>query len=193
LARRAFEHLQITGESCSQTLDLCSGCGIVGLDFLFHLSQAQMHLPRHIDFVDVQNIYAPHFANNIVGMQNFIPSIPPYSFLNLNYNQMLTPDFKEKYDLILSNPPYFRKEHGLLSNSEFKNRCRFFIDSDFASLIKTIEHSLKPKGQAFVLMKSLSEHGINIEDEFHQITSTLMLQSMGLVRDTHLYRIKIKS
>ncbi|MEQ1722948.1 MAG: SAM-dependent methyltransferase, partial [Pseudobdellovibrio sp.] len=96
---------------------------------------------------------------------------------------------KEKYDLIISNPPYFRKEAGLLSPNEFKNRCRFFLDSDFTSLIKAIEYSLAKGGRAFVLLKSLEEHGVSIEKEFHSLKSSLGLQNLGLIRDTSLYCI----
>ena len=38
LARKAFEYVQSNYTSYDQVLDLCAGCGVVGLDFFFHIS-----------------------------------------------------------------------------------------------------------------------------------------------------------
>ncbi len=125
-------------------LDLCSGCGIVGLDFLYHCQQAKREMPLIADFVEVQEIYQPHFKINA----SFVSA--PTRFLLGNYKDLES----KKYDLIVCNPPFFEIGTGKLSKNLFKNRCRFFIDSTLIDLTKTIERMLKPNGKAFVLSRT---------------------------------------
>lgn len=188
LARRAFELLDTLKTKKLNVLDLCSGCGVVGLDFLFHTLKRSPDWVQHIDFIEIQNIYTPYFVQNITTLQTGVAQFPTYKLINQNYADLLTPEFKNKYDLILCNPPYFRKEHGVLSPSDFKNRCRFFLDSDYPTLIRFIENSLNPSGQALILLKDLSEHGISIENEFQSLKTGLKIENLGLIRNTHLYK-----
>jgi tRNA1Val (adenine37-N6)-methyltransferase len=190
LAQKVSEIIQKEELRLKSVLDLCSGCGIVGMDLLYYLQQNNMRLPIEIDFLEVQEVYQSHFIKNIDTLKNHIQEIPNFSFLLMNYNQLIqNTHYKNKYDLIICNPPYFRKETGVLSSNEFKNRCRFFLDSDYPSLIKAIEYSLAQNGRAYVLLKSLEEHGISIEKEFHSLTAILKLVELGLIRDTSLYCI----
>lgn len=190
LAHRVSEIIKAEGLKLNNVLDLCSGCGVVGLDFLFYLNQNHLLMPLNVDFLEVQELYRLHFNKNVDTLKSQLRTKPEFKFLNMNYAELMKmPEFSNKYDLIISNPPYFRKGFGKLSPKEFKNRCRFFIDSDYPHLIKSIEHSLHPEGKAFVLLKSLVEHGINIEKEFHSITSGLKLENLGLIRDTSLYSL----
>lgn len=186
LARRVFEITLAKRLIPSSVLDLCAGCGVVGLDFLFHLSKEKLELPKTIDFLEVQNIYNSYFQENVATLR--CPA--PKNFLNYNYADIIgAPDFFEKYDLILCNPPYFRVEQGLLSPSNFKNRCRFFIDSDLKNLISCISHCLANTGSAYVLIKSMHDHGIDLDEELTLILQHLPMQfkKIGLIRSTDLY------
>ena len=111
-------------------MDLCAGCGVVGLEFFCHLKNTNF-----IDFIEVQETYKPYFEKNLKLIN---PTATDFNFYLMNYNQMQTTHFENKYDLIISNPPYFFKGEGILSPSEFKNRCRFFMDSNLDELIKAI-------------------------------------------------------
>lgn len=165
LARYVFEWVQKkTNLQLHSVADFCSGCGIVGLDFLIHLYQNKNNLPESVDFIEVQEAYQKHFEHNVSQFQLLCPPGVRSHFLNQNYSELLTqPLFFEKYDLILCNPPYFNLGQGKLSPSEFKNRCRFFIDSDFDQLLKSIRHSLNNQGVAFVLLRSLKDHKIEYD------------------------------
>jgi tRNA1(Val) A37 N6-methylase TrmN6 len=142
-------------------LDLCAGCGVVGLEFFCHLKKV-----RSIDFLEVQETYKPYFLKNV---QLINPEASDFNFLQMNYNNIFTEHFTNRYDLIISNPPYFFKGEGILSPSEFKNRCRFFMDSNLEELIKAIMYSLKPSGKAYLLARPGTHHGRNLENEIRKL------------------------
>lgn len=194
LARNVFERLIAEKINYTTALDLCSGCGIIGIDLMFHLQKNNFSLPKKFDFLEVQNIYKPYFEKNIESFYAASGQSINHEFINLNYDQIniYENSLHNKYDLIVCNPPYFRKGQGVLSKSEFKNRCRFFIDSDFTNLVRSIEYALSPTGIGYVLLKSLEEHGVSIEKEFLKLTSTLNLKKIDLIRDTDLYELRKK-
>lgn len=187
LARQVFE--QLSGKDLHQkrALDLCSGVGVVGLDFLFHRLKNGQSTPGFFDFLEVQEIYQPHFMENAKSLGAAGTEL---SFVNRNYNDLQKPPFLEAYDLILSNPPYFFTWQGKLSPSEFKNRCRFFIDSDFKNLFYGIAAALKKSGEAYVLLRDLPEHKWDVLAEArHLCTGKLDLEVLGDIRGTHFVRL----
>lgn len=136
-----------------QTLDLCAGCGVIGFELSWHLPSL-----RKIDFLEVQSVYTPHFTENV---QRVNRKELELNWHLANYDVMHAENWKEKYDLIISNPPYFHPKHGMLSPSQEKNRCRFFIDSDFNNYISAIVNSLADNGEAYILLRSSTMHGEN--------------------------------
>ena len=185
LAREVFEWCRRESFEIDHALDLCAGCGIVGLDFLFHLRQNKLNLPRRFDFLEVQEIYRDHFALNQQRLGGISTRV---EFLSRNYENL---EAQKNYDLILCNPPYFRPDQGTLSPSEFKNRCRFFIDSDFSHLLKALTQPLSPKGHAFVLLRDLGDHGRNPLIEAQEILGDgFIMERIGDIRGTDLVQIK---
>lgn len=152
MARKVFEILRDQEMSDWRALDLCAGSGIIGMDFLFHLREAGLPLPAQFDFLDVQNVYWDHFLENR-GRLGFVES--ELQFINKNYAELQNSEHKGSYDLILCNPPYFAEGSGKLSPSQFKNRCRFFLDSNLDTLFQSIASALRPKGSAFVLLREI--------------------------------------
>ena len=187
LARQAFEISESTSLSGKRGLDLCAGSGIVGLDFLFHRKVAGLSLPARFDFLEIQEVYRPHFESNRAASGLVESEI---RFVHSNYENLQQPEYFQKYDLILANPPYFLPQHGLLSPSEFKNRCRFFIDSDFPALFLGIANALSPEGVAYILLKDLPQHGWNVVAEAEKVCgSNLRLEKLGDIRGTLFLRI----
>jgi tRNA1Val (adenine37-N6)-methyltransferase len=176
-----------TAYSNFQVLDLCSGCGVIGMELHFHRPEL-----RSISFVEVQKEYKSHFDVNLKRIEKFHPDQKlNFQFFEINYNQILkTPSFAQTFDLIVCNPPYFFKDEGLLSPSEFKNRCRFFLDSDFSTLFEVIVYCLKPEAQAYVLIRKGDDHGRNPLKEISDILGAqATVELFQEIRGTWLVKI----
>ncbi len=191
LARFVFEWIQKNPSVSYLTMaDFCSGCGVIGLDFMIHLDQHKLKLPASVDFIEIQDKYKDHFDVNQIEFRQIVQDSPELNFRNQNYSEIWgNESLSCKYDLIICNPPYFSLGQGKLSPSEFKNRCRFFIDSDFKTLLKSIQYSLQVHGVGFILLRSLKDHKIEydlkaLSDEFK-----LELQIVGDVRGTDILRV----
>ncbi|MEN0059990.1 MAG: methyltransferase [Bdellovibrio sp.] len=189
LAREAFAQMP-PGLQGLRGLDLCAGCGIVGLDFLYHLRQNQRTPFTDFDFLEVQALYQPHFVENC---RRFGEGLPSSSFLLQNYDILQTPEFRGRYDVILSNPPYFRPGQGKMSPSEFKNRCRFFLDSDFQNLLQALDNALSDSGRAYILLRDLQDHGWNpLAEARCLLAGRRELTVIADVRGTPLVRVEKK-
>ena len=153
LARRVFELLKSDIKPEWRILDLCAGCGIVGMDFLFHCDRELGLTPTQCDFIEVQNEYENHFYVNqqLLGL----PRVN-LRLLQKNFNDVVDGE----YELILCNPPYFDPTAGKLSPSTFKNRCRFFMDATESELMASIHKLLAPQGRAYVLSRKPSQGNI---------------------------------
>lgn len=190
LARETYEKLR--GKNLAETrgLDICAGSGIIGMDFLFHRREAGENYPNKFDFLDIQDVYIPHFEKN---QQTLNLKNCEIQFINRNYNDLQLPEFTDQYDIILSGPPYFLTWQGKLSPSDFKNRCRFFIDSDLKNFFLGIANCLKTTGQAYILLRDLPEHKWDVIAEARDICancpSPLNLEIIGDIRGTHFVRL----
>ncbi len=171
-----------------KVLDLCSGCGIIGLELSLHSPTL-----THIDFLEIQESYKPYFEKNVAMIYGQAPS-KVLRFLNHNYATLLSSEHQNHYDLIISNPPYFLQGEGLLSPNEFKNRCRFFLDSDFQTLFESLLHALKPGRSAYVLVRKGTHHGRNPLSDIKKILhSRASAEVCDEVRGTDIIQITKKS
>ena len=190
LARVVFEYIQKNQLSYSHILDLCAGCGIIGMDLLIHRLQNKLPEPLRLDFLDVQSAYQDFYNKNWSLLKKSYSHCTTSQFFLMNYAEVKnSPGLQNQYDLITCNPPYFLKNHGKLSKSDFKNRCRFYLDSDLNNLIDAISCLLKVGGHAFVLLKSLNDHGLCTEKELISFSKILEIRKIDSIRGTDLFEI----
>lgn len=171
-----------------RVLDLCAGTGVMGLELAFHLNR-----PMHVDFIEVQPVYHDHFETNLSRLKDVKASRGEKfsaEWIEMNYENMARDFFRDSYDLVIANPPYFVPSQGTAAPSDFKNRCRFFLDSTPEKLWDVVIHTLRPGASAFLLMRPLEAHG---EDLFAEMEKRLRYQARVEkwkdVRGTHLARI----
>ncbi|MEO5668185.1 MAG: methyltransferase [Bdellovibrionota bacterium] len=158
LAQRASEFLvEATTNRTGpiRILDLGAGSGVVGLEIARFAKCA-----LKIDFVEIQPEYGPHFEQNLKWIQGLAPGFTG-TWRQMNYEHLLVPEEAEKYDLVVSNPPFFDRGQGNLPPSPFKARARFFLDSSFERMCEAIAHVLRPGGQAYFLVRDLGDHGLD--------------------------------
>lgn len=166
-----------------RVLDLCAGCGVIGLQLSWHLRAL-----KQIDFVEIQDIYSAYFHQNVAIVNR--PEIELRWHL-LNYDALLDTSWENKYDLIISNPPYFLPEHGMLSPSKFKNRCRFFLDSSFKNFILAMANSLSYEGKAYFLLRPLQQHGYDMLSNIRALlqNTSLFIEKVATIRGTDVIRL----
>jgi tRNA1(Val) A37 N6-methylase TrmN6 len=109
----------------------------------------------------------------------------------LNYDVLLDTSWGNKYDLIISNPPYFLPEHGMLSPSQFKNHCRFFLDSTFTNFILAMANSLSYHGTAYFLLRPLQQHGHDMLSNIHRLLqdTSISIEKVATIRGTDVIRL----
>jgi len=166
-------------------LDVCSGCGVVG----FELSHYEKRIAE-FDFIEIQEKFRAHFEANqtLTGKTDF-------RWLQTSYADLNSAAYADRYRLILGNPPYFLEGEGKLSSNDFQNRCRFFLDSDLATLVRGVANAITPGGNAFLLMKSGALHGRSLlRDAKLWLRSRAEASIAAEIRGTLVIRIaKIKA
>jgi tRNA1Val (adenine37-N6)-methyltransferase len=173
LAEYLADHLRSRADLGSlRVLDLCAGCGVIGLELSWYLRELMW-----FDFIEVQEIYTDYFYQNVAEVNR--PELT-LQWHNLNYDVLLEKEWEAKFDLIVSNPPYFQAGHGMLSPSEFKNRCRFFLDSSFNNYILALANSLASGGEAYFLLRPLKQHGYNLLSDINKLLEDTVVSVMKI-------------
>ncbi|MDR3441830.1 MAG: methyltransferase [Legionella sp.] len=169
-----------------RVLDLCAGCGVVGMQLSWYLQSI-----RQIDFIEIQDIYTEYFYQNLATINR-----PELQFLwhLLNYDELQEEKWEGKFDLIVSNPPYFQQGHGMLSPSEFKNRCRFYLDSTFQNYIRALKNALANNGKAYFLLRPLKHHGLDLFSDVQQMlqNTSITAEKISSIRGTDVILLEKK-
>lgn len=150
LSRFVSDYIKKNKSDSYRCLDLCSGCGVIGLEII------RNSLGKYItfDFCEVQKEYESFFYKNLELDRK---KIEKATFLNISFTEILTKEYKSKYDLIVSNPPYFNEGEGRPSPNEMKNICRFFLRGSVQEWAKTISYCLSESGIAFFVCRFSKE------------------------------------
>lgn len=136
----------ITGKimQASRVIDLGSGCGVIGIELAQKMTISEIH------FLELQSIFKDYLETNI---SLFIPNSK--SEVIISGLGAFKSDLK--YDLIVSNPPYFLPGAGQLGPNSHRNICRSFIEGGWMELLQFITDYLTPSGTAVFVIKNSRE------------------------------------
>jgi tRNA1(Val) A37 N6-methylase TrmN6 len=117
-------------------LDLCSGCGVVGIEFSrHHESVDSLHC------VELQSEFESYLNTNLQSLD----CKTSYSIEDFKSFSPL-----EKYDVVVSNPPYFKEGNGRISPNENRQKCRFYSDQEIELLLKKCLSLVTTNGSIFI-------------------------------------------
>ena len=131
-------------KSYLKVLDLGTGCGIILLMLAKDFSHLQLTgveiLP---DLVKLATENCRNFIE-FVGLRSFDIKIGDFCDLDAIL-------LREKYDLIVSNPPYYKKENGKFSKNYEKAIARFEIKSSLQCLLNSVKNFLSKNGSSLIM------------------------------------------
>lgn len=152
-------------------LDLGAGSGILGIELA-------LHFKAQVTLLELQKDFIPHLKQNMAFF-NARATIEEGSFGTFIPNL--------KYDLIVSNPPYYLKGQGEESKDQRRGLARSFQHEGWSELLNCIERSLSSNGRAFLIIKNQAQikkefekHSKNLKSKIHEMKDVLILELAGL-------------
>jgi len=140
-------------KNAENILDLGAGSGVIGIELARHFK------PLSVDFVEIQPSFEEYIKENInLFLENINNKIYIKSFLNW------IPE--KKYDLVVSNPPYYLPNRGQASKDKRRQICRSFEIDTWKTLLQKLHTSLSPFGTGFIVLK---KDPFLMQELFHNI------------------------
>ncbi len=137
---KLVEHVieRVRGEYLDHVLDLGSGCGILGIEL------SRFNHIKELDFVELQPQFIVYLEQNVRAYKVANSTIYKTSFSNFK--------IEKKYDLIISNPPYYNMNSFRTSPDPNRAICRHFLVDDIHIWFNVIRTYLAPKGKAYFVL-----------------------------------------
>lgn len=120
-------------------LDIGAGSGVIGIELALKLNIPTVH------FLELQREWEPFLSKNI---EKFLPG----KEIEIFWESVGKWPPGRKYDLIVSNPPYYLPQRGRLSPDPIRARCRSFLEDNWDVLIQKSLEALAPEGRAFFVI-----------------------------------------
>lgn len=139
---------------------------------------------ERIDFLEIQGEFRMHFASN-----RGARSPDAFRFLEMPWSKLAEEPLRSRYDVVISNPPYFLENEGSLGPSTLSNRCRFFLDDSFDGYVRAVRSALRPGGRAYLLAKTEERQGRDRLALLRTILWDCEVQTLADVRGTDLLKI----
>lgn len=134
--------IQAQNLSPQSLLDMGAGSGILGIELARHFDVS------HLTLLELQKDFRELLEKN------------SHTFLSRGTEtEILIQSFEDfhpgkKFDLIVSNPPYYLPGHGQESLDKRRMLARSFIQDGPKVLLKKMKEALAPKGRAYIVLKN---------------------------------------
>jgi len=148
-------------------LDLGTGGGI--LPFLLQKNNPEKNL--EITGIDIQEEYI-----DMANRSKELNKTDNIQFVEMDIKSVHK-DFKNQFDLVVTNPPFFRVNEGKINSKKDIAIARHELEVDFLTIINTANYSLKENGRFVFIQRSerLLEISKSLHDEGLSITSLQMI------------------
>jgi tRNA1Val (adenine37-N6)-methyltransferase len=157
-------------------LDIGTGTGLLSLMF------AQKHPAAKIDAIEIDNDAAGQAKENV-------KTSPWQNQIDVINADVRNFSFIKKYDLVISNPPFYENE--LLSASERKNLAHHSKNLTLEELLTAIKKNLGADGNFFLLLPYKRNEEIKKLFNHHQLFISKILLTRQSVKHDY-FRVLIK-
>lgn len=123
--------------------DVGAGCGVIGLELIQRLA----YQPKKLFLIERLEQFAPYLQHNIdyFKKEKNLQTLISYSIAALEEKNW------GKFDLVISNPPYFLSNEGIKSPDPLRQHCRSFEFSDHLHFINLMKDHINPGGVGYFL------------------------------------------
>lgn len=168
---RLVKWVRAKTSSASHILDLGAGSGIIGIEL------ARTLQPKILELVELQSDFIPFIRQN---SDMFLDQDTRIRISESSFREWIPAN---KFDLIVSNPPYFLPGHGEQSHDPRKGIARSFLRDSWEILLDTIERSLSDEGKSFLvirkdprIVKEIEKAGRSLKIQFTEEDHLLIVE-----------------
>ncbi|MBC75357.1 MAG: hypothetical protein CME64_05010 [Halobacteriovoraceae bacterium] len=146
-------------------LDIGCGSGVVGIETVNRLKS-----PESLSLIEPQAEFLEFIENNLELIEKDI-KVQVYNSKLENFKS------DQRFDLILSNPPYFNPNDSRPSKNINRLRCRTFQDNGLLDFALMARGFLSPGGELYILGrkentdvdKLIKNYGFKVLDQFKDV------------------------
>lgn len=133
-------------ENIKSILDVGAGCGVIGLE----LVQKLKNQPVTLLALERLEEFSPYLQENFKVVKRQMNTSTGVDFCVGNLEERIW----GKFDLVVSNPPYFLPTEGRRSHCLLRQNCRSFEYSDPLVFLASLRSHLAPDGVGYFLGRS---------------------------------------
>ena len=158
-------------------LDLGAGSGVIGIELARSLK------PKELTLLEVQKEFSSSLEINC---RRFLQDVTSYS---IHIDSFFNFSPSSKYDLIVSNPPYYLPGRGEIAHHHNRAVARSFLVDSWSVLLNKILASLSLEGRAFIVLKKQNDLMPSISREVFDLGLGLETHQKDSIMILELFRL----